>query len=241
MTGFWIIHNGLSREGPGTPEDVAWAAEVAQLPKTGRVCDVGCGPGSDLGVLADRVPQGHVIGLDPYLSFVVEATLRHWDRPEIRVRRGSSLGGDGLMAPSDVGPLDLIWCAGAIYFDGVGPSLTSWRSALAPGGSVVFSAPVVAQADDAEAVAFWEGEAFDTDDSLDAKIRDAGYEVTARSRVSDAGWQAYFDAVEARCDALDGVDDPELQNAITQSRQEAETWSRLKDRLGYALRVVRPI
>lgn len=39
---FMTLYTGLSREGPGTPEDVAWAAEVLDVAETEiatwRVC-----------------------------------------------------------------------------------------------------------------------------------------------------------------------------------------------------------
>ena len=41
--------------------------------------------------------------------------------------------------PADLGPFDLIWCAGAVYFEGITECLQAWAPALKPGGAVAFS------------------------------------------------------------------------------------------------------
>ena len=240
MSAFWTVHSGLDREGPGTSADVAWACAASRVPSDGRVCDVGCGSGADLGALRAAVPGGSVLGLDLHLPFVVEAALRCRDDPGISVRRGVLIARDGLPDPAALGPFDLIWCAGAIYFEGVEAALRALGPALTPGGAVAFSAPVVSDASDAEAVAFWGGDVRDTEETLDAFIAAAGFAEVARGRVGDAGWEGYYAGVEARCALLDAVEDDALRAVLAQTREEAAAWRRLRDRLGYALRVVRP-
>ncbi|SFI25055.1 class I SAM-dependent methyltransferase [Jannaschia pohangensis] len=240
MSAFWTIHTGLLREGPGTPAEVAWACGHADIPLAGRICDVGCGPGADLATLRRAVPEGSVLGLDRHLPFVVDAALRHRDDPGIAVKRGLLVARDGLPDPASEGPFDLIWCAGAIYFEGVTAALQAWGPALTARGCVAFSTPVVADPDDAEAVAFWGGDLWDTDATLDAAIAEAGFETIALGQVDDTGWEAYYAATEARCAELDAVADAELRAAVAETRAEASDWRRLRGRLGYALRVVRP-
>lgn len=232
------VYGPIPRQGPGMAADVAWACAAAQVPDDAAICDVGCGSGADLAALRAAAQRGRVLGLDPDLSLVIAATLRH-DDPAIAVRRGRGIGDQGA-DPVTEGPFDLIWSAGAIYFDGVGPSLSHWRPALAPGGAVAFSAPVSADADDAEARAFWGGDASDTERTLDAAIAGAGYTVVAGRRVADAAWEAYYQGIVARCDRLSRVDDAALSDVVAAARHEAAEWSRLRDRVGYALRVVRP-
>lgn len=61
-------------------------------PGTGDVVlDVGCGPGTDLGALADAVgPDGTVIGVDLDSAMLERATRRTADRPTIEVRAGDA-------------------------------------------------------------------------------------------------------------------------------------------------------
>ncbi|TFL17052.1 class I SAM-dependent methyltransferase [Jannaschia formosa] len=239
MSVFLHVYGPIPRQGPGTEAEVAWACEVAGTPLDAAICDVGCGSGGDLVALRRAAPQGRIVGLEPDLGMVIAATLR-LDDPAITVRRGHGIGRDGGPDPVSEGPFDLIWSAGAIYFDGVGPSLRHWAGALTPNGAIAFSAPVSARADDPEATAFWGGEPADTEATLDAEITAAGHAVLARGRVPDAGWEAYYQGLLARCDLLERVRDAELAEVISAARREAADWSRLRDRVGYALRVVRP-
>jgi len=53
------------------------------------VVDLGCGPGTDLGRLADAVGEtGSVIGVDREPRMLAEAGRRHADRPNVELRAG---------------------------------------------------------------------------------------------------------------------------------------------------------
>jgi SAM-dependent methyltransferase len=238
MGAFMQLYGPIPRQGPGMPRDVAWACAEAGIASGARVCDLGCGSGGDFAALRAAAPKGEILGLDPDIGLVVTAQTRQGD-PRIRVLRGVGVARDGGRDPVTEGPFDLIWSAGAIYFDGVGPSLRHWRGALAPGGAVAFSAPVSAE-DDPEAAAFWGDDASDTEASLDAAIAEAGHRIVARGRVSDEGWETYYEGLLARCAVLDRVEDAALAAVVAAARREAETWARLRGRVGYGLRVVRP-
>jgi len=55
------------------------------------VLDVGCGPGTDLGRLADAVtPSGSVVGLDNDPAMLAEARRRLADRPEVSIWSGDA-------------------------------------------------------------------------------------------------------------------------------------------------------
>jgi SAM-dependent methyltransferase len=232
------VYGPIPRQGPGTAADVAWACAAAGIGPGAAICDVGCGSGADFAALRAAAPAGRLVGLDPDLGMVVAATLRR-DDPGVVVRRGVGIAEAGGRDPVSEGPFDLIWSAGAIYFDGVEASLRHWRGALTPGGAVAFSAPVSAEGDE-EAAAFWGGDAADTEAMLEAAIEVAGYEIVARGRVSEAGWEAYYAGLLAQCAVLDRVGDAELAEIVAEARREAAEYARLRDRVGYALRVVRP-
>jgi SAM-dependent methyltransferase len=234
------VHAGLEREGPGTPGCVAWACEAAGTGRDARICDAGGGPGGDVAALRRAAPEGEVVTLDLHLGFVAEAAVRHRGDAGVRPVHGVLVAdGSGLPDPAALGPFDLIWCAGAMYFVGIEPALRAWAPALAPGGAVAFSYPATRGAEDEETRAFWEG-SFGDEPEIDRAVEAAGWEVVARSRVPREGWDAYFRAVLERCDALDRLEAPAVRAAVAQSREEAAAYDRLSDRVGYALRVVRP-
>lgn len=55
------------------------------------VVDVGCGPGTDLASLADRVgPHGSVLGIDADPAMIAEAHRRHGAHPQVQVREGDA-------------------------------------------------------------------------------------------------------------------------------------------------------
>ncbi|MEM9795847.1 MAG: class I SAM-dependent methyltransferase [Pseudomonadota bacterium] len=240
MEGFFAVHSGLGREGPGTARDVEWACAAAGIASDAAICDAACGPGADVAALRRAAPEGHVMAFDKHLPFVAEAAARHRRDAGVTVAQGTLVGPDDLPDPVDLGPFDLIWCAGAMYFTGTVPALTRWKAALKPGGAVAFSAPVNWAEETREMRAFWEQDV-DTEESLDAAIHGAGWGVIARSRVASEGWEAYYDGVEARCDVLETCAAPPIRQAVAENRREAKRWRALQDKLGYALRVVRPI
>ncbi len=239
MSAFFALHAGLPRQGPGLASDVAWACAAAGTPPDGVVCDAACGPGADLAPLAAAVPEGRVTGFDLHLPFVAEAALVA--PVGTRLCRGALVSRDGLPDPVSLGPFDLIWCAGAVYFEGIGAVLDHWRHALRPGGAVAFSHPLTTGAPDGETRRFWEGGAFGDDDALDAEIAAAGWGVVARSRVTPEGWAAYYEPLLARAKRLKAADIPDLRLPIEEAVQEAADYARLAPRVTYGLRVVRPV
>ncbi|MEM7490127.1 MAG: methyltransferase domain-containing protein [Pseudomonadota bacterium] len=236
---FWVIHSDLPREGPGTAEDVAWACDAAGVGPGAALCDAACGSGGDVPALLDVSPR--VTAFDLHLPFVATVAARYGAAEGLRLVQGTLVPDEtGLPDLVALGPFDLIWCAGAVYFAGIAAVLDRWLGALDPGGAVAFSHPVIFQTGDAEAAEMFEGLPVGDEAALDAEIAAAGWSVTAGRRVSEAGWTAYYDGIEARCAMLARIQAPELAAAIAAARADADAWRRLKDRAGYALRVVRP-
>jgi ubiquinone/menaquinone biosynthesis C-methylase UbiE len=65
--------------------------EALDLRPGGHVLDIGCGPGTDLGRLADAVgPDGAVIGIDRDPAMLAEAGHRLADRANVSVRAGEA-------------------------------------------------------------------------------------------------------------------------------------------------------
>lgn len=64
-------------------------AEALEVRAGHAVADIGCGPGTDLGRLADAVGiDGSVVGVDRELRMLDEARRRFADRPNVELRQG---------------------------------------------------------------------------------------------------------------------------------------------------------
>lgn len=231
---FFTLHADLPREGPGETGDVAWAAEVAGLAPGARILDAASGPGGDIGALLRAAPEGHVTAIDLHAPFIAAAGAR-WGRHD----RVALCTGD-MTGPAE--PFDFIWCAGAVYFLGIGAALAAWRDRLAPGGAIAFSEPCLfTAAPSPEAIAFWQGYEGLTDAAgIDAQVRAAGYATLATKRLSDVAWETYFRPQEARIAQLRPGAGAALAAVLDEAEAEIAGWRACRAETGYLLSVVRP-
>lgn len=232
MEAFFQVHRDLPREGPGDAQSVLWALQVAGTPALARIVDLGCGPGADTAVLAQARPDADILGLEQVPHFIEAARRRV---PEARFEIGD-------MAKIE-GPFDLIWCAGAIYFLGVAEGLQAWRTALAPGGRVAFSEPVLlSDAPSQAAREFWADYPAITDlAGVEGRIAAAGFRVLDHKFLIGPAWSAYYEPLQARLDILcEGVCDDALAAAIAETQREIDLWRAARDEIAYALFVVAP-
>ncbi|WP_298835505.1 trans-aconitate 2-methyltransferase [uncultured Roseobacter sp.] len=231
---FFTLHRDLPREGPGEPADVAWAADLAGVGRKARICDAACGPGADIPALLAAAPEGHVTALDKTESFVDQAKAAHGADPRTTIMAGDM---------ADIaGPYDFIWCAGAVYFLGVREALETWKTALAPGGAIAFSQ--VCWFTETPSRAALEGWAEYPDMTGEAglldHIRAAGYDCAGTRRLSDAAWEAYYQPMDARINALAVDAKGALADVLQEGRDEAALWRDHRNEFGYLLCVVRP-
>jgi hypothetical protein len=82
---FFTLHRGLPREGPGVPEDVAWASALAEVSKNAQVLDAAFGPVADIAALRRACPKGTVRAVDQVAHFVDEAQARTVGDPKVAV------------------------------------------------------------------------------------------------------------------------------------------------------------
>ncbi|MEM8731588.1 MAG: class I SAM-dependent methyltransferase [Pseudomonadota bacterium] len=233
MTAFERLYSGLDREGPGVPEDVLWALSRLGLSGEVRVCDAGCGSGADTLTLGEVLPDAQIEAVEQMPHLAQEAQARVSDLAHVTVRCGD-------MARID-GPYDLIWCAGAIYFLGVTEGLRAWSGALAPGGAVAFSEPVRLAPDDPDVEAFWADYPNLTDlAGIDSRVAAAGFEIIDHRLILGAPWAAYYSSLAARMISLSSDPEPEMQEVLAESWQEATLWRAARERIAYALILARP-
>ncbi len=232
---FFKLHRDLPREGPGAPEDVAWAASLLDLPSRARIADVACGPGGDIAALLAQADNPHVTAVDATEHFV-EAARETW-RGDDRV---TVLKADMKVIAN---PYDLIWCAGAVYFMGVGAALTAWRKSLLPNGAIAFSeACWFTDAPSERPKSMWSREypQMSNEAGITQKIQDAEYVVLGQRRLPDTAWEAYFGPLDQRIAALRPNADDALNTVLDAAEEEAACWRAHRDEYGYLLSVVRP-
>ena len=232
---FFQLHTNLPREGPGEIEDVVWAAELAGLKPEALVLDAASGPGGDIGALLRVAPRGHITAVDLHGPFI-NAAHAQWGNDN----RVTLITGHMLMSP---GPFDFIWCAGAVYFLGIGTALAGWRPHLASGGSIAFSEPCYFTENPSEgACAIWEGEGVRvaSEVGIANQIKAAGYEILGQRRLSDTAWESYYHPLEARIAQLRAGADDGLAKVLEENEAEISAWRTYKDETGYLLSVVRP-
>ena len=240
---FFTLHRDLPREGPGERGDVSWAAEVAGLPRDAAICDAGCGPGADIPALLFAAPDGRVTAFDLHEGFVADAAARFENDDRVTVLQARLIAkDDGLPDPAALGSFDLIWCAGAAYFEGVQECLEAWRPALRPGGAVAFSDACWFTDDPSPEAAeqFLEYPAMTDPAGIDERVRAAGYETLASRALSDAAWEGYYGPMERRIAELRPGADAALLEVLDENAREARIWRAHRDEFGYLLSVVRP-
>lgn len=232
---FFTLHRGLDREGPGEADDVLWAVEKAELTGAVRVLDAGAGPGADSVTLARALPEARIEAVEAHPGFVAEARARlspFGDRVTVT---------EGDMGAAS-GPFDFIWCAGALYFLGVTEGLRGWREALAPGGVVAFSEPVLEPGASGGARVFWDGYPGITDwAGVAANAEAAGYAVLATRRLEGAPWEAYYRPLAERAAALRPQADGELTAVLDEAEREIALWQAHREEVIYGLFLVRPV
>lgn len=235
-TAFFTLHKDLPREGPGRPEDVAWALGVAGVKPGAKVLDAGAGPGADIpALLLATAPGGHVTAVEAHEGFVNQAA-RRWGRDS----RVTLVQGD--MRDAE-GPFDVIWCAGALYFLGLRDGLDVMRGKLGPGGVLCFSelvyrtdapAPEIRKALEAEYPDIG------TLDRLNGIIEAEGYAIKAQKMLPRASWEAYFQPLDRRIAQLRPQADAVLSRILDEAEAEAAFWRAHNEDFGYALSVVTP-
>lgn len=235
VAAFFTVYRDLDREGPGEGADVLWALDQLGLSGAVDVLDAGCGSGADLATLAGALPKATITGIEKTPHFVTEAQVRLADfAPRVTVIEGD------MACPG--GPFDLIWCAGALYFLGVTEGLQGWRTALKPGGAVVFSEPVLLGEPTQETTTFWGDYPQITKlDGIISRVKAAGFTAHAHRIIIGAPWAAYYTSMQARIDALRAQNpDALLTAALDDSQLEIDRWRGAPDQIAYALLIVTP-
>ncbi|WP_087026333.1 MerR family transcriptional regulator [Thaumasiovibrio subtropicus] len=201
MADFMHVFNGLDRWGPGTDEDTLHALRALPCPPI-KLLEIGCGNGtstkliaaeSNVAITAVDNEQG---ALDRLQAALVGQPFANQITPVCASMTD---------LPFEDGTFDTLWAESCAYIMGFNQALTSWRRLLNEGGFMVISDLIWRTDTPAqEAIEFWKGEYPDitTVATRQSQIAAAGYELVSDHPLSDAAWQAYYEPLAERVDAL---------------------------------------
>ena len=133
-----------------------WTVDLLKLEPADRVLELGPGPGVTLGLLLDRLPEGHVVGMDHSATMLAQC----WKRNSKAVKEGrlSLTQGSFTELPDLPGPFDKILAVNSLQFDGMtSETLSRITALLKPGGvfAITFQ-PRGSHPTDEKALAFGE-------------------------------------------------------------------------------------
>jgi len=237
------IHRDLPREGPGDTASTQRAyRHVSQLPATGRVLDIGCGPGAQTIDLA-HVTAARITALDTHREYLDQ--LRDRVRAAALTRRVHAVQASMSSMPFRDASFDLIWAEGAIYIIGFERGLHEWRRLLRRGGHVAVThlswlTPDVPD----EARAFWRRH-YPALRGVDENVRISdrcGFDLLECFALPEsAWWNDYYGPLEARLVSLQERyrGDHEALAAIESSREEIDIYRRFAPHYGYVFYVLR--
>jgi len=217
MEEFLKIFAPLEQHGPGTHADSL--AVIESIPTlSGKVLDIGCGPGSASIRLAEH-SQAHILALDNLEQSLEK--LKQRTRALGLEQRITAINGSMFEIPVDKGSLEAIWCENSAYVIGFERALKEWQSLLQAKGYLIISDLVWLKDDVAPEIReFWATEYPDMQ-KLKARITQceaAGYELCSTHTLEHNAWAAYYEPLEARCDEL--ADELKGSDAIAQLRRE---------------------
>lgn len=127
-------HQGLERQGPGSPEMTMKALSFLDgLNETSRIADLGCGTGGQTFALAQNL-TGTITGID-FIPEFINVFNENAVKQNLQTRVHGIVGSmDDLPFPK--GELDLIWSEGAIAGIGFEKGINYWRDFLKPNGYI---------------------------------------------------------------------------------------------------------
>ncbi len=243
---FTLIHTGIPREGPGSEQSLRRALSlVGDLPDSGRVLDLGCGPGKQTLLLAELLEGSRITAVDlhqPYLDQLRQAARELGVAGHVEATNAS-------MDSLDVEPgsIDLIWAEGSAYCIGVENALRAWRPLLKPRAVLAFSELTwLVDERPEEAASFWaSGYPAMTDRGGNlTQLAAAGFEVIDSFVLpSSDWWDDYYIPLLARLKSLEtrAIGDGDLVAAIAATREEIELYERHGESFGYVFYVARRV
>lgn len=235
MADFMRVFETLDRWGPGSEEETLKAlAKVPTSPQS--ILELGCGKGIATVVLA-RNSDAHITAVDNDEPALIRLTER---AKEAEVtERITPLCASMTALPCEAESYDLIWAESSAYVMGVNTAMKQWLRYLKKDGFLVISDLVwLLDNPSEEALAFWQKEYSDmTTASVRLKqAESAGYKVIDSFLLGKQAWEAYYQPLQARVNALK-VKLPDSA-ALKDLETELEMYHQFLNQFGYQMFVL---
>lgn len=249
LSAYAIVFDQLVHLGPGDPAITRDLVERLRpdLPSQPRVADLGCGVGASALVLAQTLPEAHVLALDAHAPFIARLELATKSRG--LGARVSAVVGDMTEPPplrGVTGEFDLIWSESAVYSVGRVTAFARWQPLLTPGGWLVVSDVVwhcEAAARSETVAAFWAREYPDitTAEAVVDELTAAGFEPLRPVFADGQSWSNYYEPLRQRLHELKKLKVPPqaLVDLIAEFETEIDVYDCTGDEVALAFFVAR--
>jgi SAM-dependent methyltransferase len=241
---FLEIYGSLPRAGPGSAAVTRRALDLVPTTRIRSVLDLGCGPGAQTLTLAEALPEASIVALDLVPDMAAEAARRVRKaglEARVRVQRG-----DMMSPPVPPKSQDLIWCEGAIYFQGIENALRGWRDLMTDSGTVAFTEPIwLTPSPPDELVDWWLAEYPSITDANGVRSAVASAEFSTVGHFvlpTESWWTDFYRPMESRIAGFraDHVGDPVAEAIAAEAEHEIDMFRRYSDHYSYGFFVVRP-
>lgn len=239
------LHEGLKRQGPGSPEMTIKALSfLDNLNKDLRVADLGCGTGGQTMILARNI-AGNITGLDFFPGFI--NTFNDNARKLNLQERVKGIVGQMENLPFQKEEFDLIWSEGAIAGIGFEKGLNYWKDFLKKDGYVALTYESWFTDERPNEIEKWWVDNVPEISTIGHNIlvmQKAGYIPVAAFTLPEKCWtENYFIPREAAGKALleKYAGDKKVEDFIAKMRYEAELYLKYKQYYGYVFYIGKKI
>ena len=234
-----LLFGGMEKLGPGGNVHTLHVLRLLPQQPLHVIVDAGCGTGRQTMVLAKELGT-LVHALDTYEPFLHDLTQRATAAGIAHLIQTHAM--DMQDIPGVFPHIDLLWSEGAAYNIGFANALTTWASAINPGGFAVVSELSWLRDQVPEAVRKFFVSCYPDMQSLQhnlAVAAHAGYRVlTTYTLPRDAWVQGYYDLLEPRAKALVDHPDASVRAFAVETVKEIEIFHASEESYGYVFYVL---
>ncbi|MGH9959377.1 MAG: SAM-dependent methyltransferase [Pyrinomonadaceae bacterium] len=234
-----LLFGGMEKLGPGG--NIHTPHVLRLLPKQNFhvIVDAGCGSGRQTMVLAKQVGT-LVHAVDSYESFLNDLARRAKEAGIAHLVRTHCM--DMKDIPGVFQHIDLLWSEGAAYNIGFSNALSTWASAINPGGFAVISELSWLREKVPNAVREFFLAGYPDMRSVHRNIavtEDAGYKVLSTYTLPKEAWvEGYYDVLEPRAKGLVDHPDSAVRDFAVETVKEIEIFECSEDSYGYVFYVL---
>ncbi len=239
---FFEAFEGMLRLGPGSKSATLSAIKDIARDKAVKILDIGCGVGTHTFLVADALPNAHIIAIDNNSDYIEELNRRAKEL-DLSDRVQGVMMSMFEMTFEDA-TFDYIYSEGSIYIAGFKDGLRDWKRFLKPNGSIICSEiSWIVDSPSPEPKAYWEG-AYPQIDTIHNKVIEAeelGYSSLDTTTLPPDCWtDNYYVPLEAKLREmkLKYSDNEEALSVIEMINQEIDMYNRYGSEYSYVFYIL---